>query len=214
MKRTVHDESEWIFPFIEYSPVQATGRKLPLIVRLHGAGERGNGGDELIAVDRPYIADMMSENEFECILVLPQCPHNSFWAARIESILAFIEQIKAHYDIDEERISMTGVSMGGYGTWFTAMARPDIFSAIAPICGGGMAWNAEVLDMPIWTFHGTEDATVSCNQTEEMVEALIKYGADVKYTRLEGYGHGIGDVAHTKELWEWLISKRRPKSEE
>ena len=98
--------------------------------------------------------------------------------------------------------------MGGYGTWFTAMARPDLFAAIAPVCGGGMAWNAEVLKMPIWTFHGTEDDVVSPYQTDEMVAKLKALNADVTYTRVNGVGHNVWENAYNTELFEWLLSKK------
>ena len=89
------------------------------------------------------------------------------------------------------------------------MARPDLFAAIAPVCGGGMAWNASVLTMPIWAFHGTEDDVVSPNQSDEMVESLRACGADVTYTRVEGVGHNVWDNAYSKELLEWLLSKKK-----
>ena len=114
------------------------------------------------------------------------------------------------YNVDSNRVYLTGLSMGGYGTWFTAMARPDLFAAIAPVCGGGMAWNAGVLkDIPIWTFHGVEDGTVSVVQTDEMVEQLKNIGADVKYSRIDGVGHNVWENAYNKELIEWLLSKEK-----
>ena len=99
--------------------------------------------------------------------------------------------------------------MGGYGTWFTAMACPDMFAAIAPMCGGGMAWNADVLKMPVWAFHGAEDTTVSPYQTDEMVAKLQKLGADVKYTRLDGVGHNVYEGTYNTELLSWLLGKKR-----
>ena len=99
--------------------------------------------------------------------------------------------------------------MGGYGTWYTAMARPDLFAAIAPICGGGMAWNASVLKMPVWAFHGTADTAVSVNSSDEMVEALKKAGRDVTYTRMDGVGHGVWKYTYDEELYNWFLTKRR-----
>lgn len=93
-----------------------------------------------------------------------------------------------------------------YGTWHTAMARPDLFAAIAPICGGGMAWNAHVLKTPAWVFHGAADETVSVNQSDEMVNAMRANGTDVKYTRMDGVGHGVWDYAYTDEMVKWLLS--------
>ena len=187
MKRTEHRESKWKFPFVEYSPSETTGdERLPLVIQLHGAGERGEGYDDLCLVDVHGFSKIIKDKEIKCIFVMPQCPKESFWAARIESILEFIEQIKAEYNVDPDRVYLTGLSMGGYGTWYTAMARPDMFAAIAPVCGGGMAWNAGVLKMPVWAFHGAEDKLVPCFMVKEIYEAcgsenkelLIVEGAD------------------------------------
>ena len=208
MIRREHRGEKWIFPFVEYC-CENTDSKLPLVIQLHGAGERGNGKEELDKVDVHGFSKHLQTAEYECRFVMPQCSQNTFWAARVESIVKFVEQIKAEYNIDEDRVYLTGLSMGGYGTWFTAMARPDLFAAIAPVCGGGMAWNASVLNMPVWAFHGTIDTTVSVNQSDEMVEGLRIAGADVTYTRLEGVGHNAWDYAYHQELLEWMLSKKR-----
>ena len=209
MIRTEHREAEWKFPFVTYTP-EKMHEKMPVIIQLHGAGERGNGvGSELDKVDVHGLSKVIKDKEIDCIFVMPQCPAESFWAARVESILEFIEQIKNKYDIDEDRVCLTGLSMGGFGTWYTAMAKPSLFAAIAPICGGGMAWNAGALTMPIWAFHGAEDETVSVNQSDEMVESLKKCGADVTYTRFDGVGHNAWEPAYTDELINWLLSKKR-----
>lgn len=208
MQRTEHREEKWMFPFVKYSP-QNSDKKLPLIIQLHGAGERGYGKEELDRVDVHGFSALVKDAEYECILVMPQCPCDTFWAARVESIIKFVEQLKEEYNVDEDRVYLTGLSMGGYGTWFTSMARPDLFAAIAPVCGGGMAWNAGVLKMPIWAFHGADDCTVSPNQSDEMVAKLKEAGADVTYTRLDGVGHNAWDYAYNEELLEWLLSKKR-----
>lgn len=208
MKRIQHSEEKWIFPFVEYS-CELGSEKLPLIILLHGAGERGNGKEDLEKVDSYDFSQYLKTADHNCIIVMPQCPEGTFWAARVESMVRFIEQLIKEYNIDEDRVYMTGLSMGGYGTWFTAMARPDLFAAIAPVCGGGMAWNAGVLKMPIWTFHGKEDTVVSPAQTEEMVAKLRSLGADVTYTSLEGVGHDAWDYAYKEELFNWLLSKNR-----
>lgn len=207
MIRREHREEKWIFPFVEYMPSEANG-KLPLIIQLHGAGERGDGSD-LTLVDVHGFSKVIKDGEYECLFVMPQCPKESFWAARVESIGRFIDQLKAEYNIDEDRVYLTGLSMGGYGTWYTAMAYPDTFAAIAPVCGGGMAWNAKVLTMPVWVFHGVDDNAVSVTQSDEMVAAIRKKEGDVTYTRLEGVSHNVWEHAYNHELYNWLMSKRR-----
>ena len=208
MKRVEHREEKWRFPFVEYSPESSSGR-LPLIIQLHGAGERGCGGDDLGLVDVHGFSKMAVKGEYPCIFVMPQCPKDSFWAARVESIIAFVEQLKAEYEIDEDKVYLTGLSMGGYGAWYTAMARPDLFAAIVPVCGGGMAWNAGVLKMPVWAFHGTDDNAVSVVQSDEMVAKLRAAGAEVKYTRMDGVGHNVWNHTYNEELLAWFLDKKR-----
>lgn len=208
MLRIEHREDKWMFPFVSYRP-QESRKKLPLILQLHGAGERGKGEDDLALVDRHGFAPIAKNGEHECIFVMPQCPKETFWAARVESIIKFIEQLKTEFNVDENRVYLTGLSMGGYGTWYTAMARPDLFAAIAPICGGGMAWNAKVLKMPVWVFHGADDPAVNVRNSDEMVEALKKAERDVRYTRMDGIGHNVWDYAYNEELYNWLLSKGR-----
>ncbi len=208
MNRFEHREPHWIFPFVEYS-CEKTDKKLPLILQLHGAGERGEGGEDLNKVEVHGFAKVVKDADFQCILILPQCPKDTFWAARVESILKFIDQLKEAYPVDEDRICLTGLSMGGYGTWFTAMANPRLFAAIAPVCGGGMAWNSGVLDMPIWAFHGSEDTVVLPRNSDEMVEKLQALGKDVTYTRVDGVGHNVWDNAYNEALMNWFLNKKR-----
>ncbi len=211
MKRIEHREEKWVFPFVEYR-YQDTERPLPLIVQLHGAGERGAGQEDLKLVDIHGFSEHLKTNDYECLFVMPQCPADSFWAARVESIAKFIEQIKTEYNVDPDRVYLTGLSMGGYGTWYTAMARPDLFAAIAPVCGGGMAWNAHSLSMPVWAFHGVDDAVVSVTQSDEMISKLKQTNSDVTYSRLEGVGHNVWNYAYNDELITWMLSKKCKKN--
>ena len=209
MERIEHREGNWKFPFVEYRPSECSGKKLPMIIQLHGAGERGEGGDDLGLVDVHGFSKMMADAEYPCIFIMPQCPKDSFWAANVESIAAFVKELTREFDVDPDRVYLTGLSMGGYGTWFTAMAHPDLFAAIAPVCGGGMAWNAGVLKMPVWAFHGVCDDTVSVTQSDEMVAKLTSLGHDVKYSRIENVGHNVWENAYNEELINWLLDKRR-----
>ena len=147
-----HSTSEAGFPFVSYVPDSISDHPA-LLVQLHGAGERGNGDADLDKVLKHGFSRIVNDNNLkDCILVMPQCPSDSFWVAKIESLKAFIDRIVSLYNIDTNRIYLCGLSMGGFGTWYTAMAYPKLFAAIAPCCGGGMSWNASVLKMPIWTF--------------------------------------------------------------
>ncbi len=207
MKRIEHRESHWAFPFVEYVSESASG-PLPLILQLHGAGERGDGSN-LDPVDVNGFSAMVKDADYPCRIIMPQCPADSFWAARVESIERFVHQLIEGFDTDEARVYMTGLSMGGFGTWFTAMAFPHLFAAIAPVCGGGMAWNAGTLTMPIWAFHGAQDDVVSVAHSDMMVEALQANGANVRYTRLDGVKHNAWTYAYTPQLMEWLLQQHK-----
>lgn len=197
------------FPFIAYIPDNIS-KHPALLIQLHGAGERGSGADDLDSVLVHGFSNIINDENFrDCILIMPQCPQNSFWVAKIESLKCFIDTIAERYSVDTGRIYLCGLSMGGFGTWYTAMAYPDLFAAIAPCCGGGMAWNADVLKMPIWTFHGKEDTTVSPSQTLEMVHALSGNHPNFHYTLYDGVGHDSWKKAFSEELLQWLLSQHK-----
>ena len=209
MKIIKQSTNEFGFPFIAYIPDHISDHPA-LLLQLHGAGERGDKPEELdLVLFHGYSKVVTDENLKDCILVMPQCPKNSFWVAKIESIRKFIDHIVAAYSIDPGRIYMCGLSMGGYGTWYTAMAYPDLFAAIAPCCGGGMAWNAGVLTMPVWAFHGELDREVSPIQTKEMVERLKLTNPNVRCTIYEGVGHDSWTRAFSEELLQWFFSHRK-----
>ncbi len=209
MKIIKQTSSENIFPYIAYVP-EKISKQPALLFQLHGAGERGNGGAELERVLIHGFSNVATdENLKDCILVMPQCPADTFWVARIESIKAFIDQMIAKFQADTDRIYLCGLSMGGFGTWYTAMAYPSLFAAIAPCCGGGMAWNAEALTMPVWAFHGLKDRVVSPNHTIEMAEALKKYNPNAKCDLYEGVGHDSWVRAFCEETLAWLLAQRK-----
>ncbi len=197
------------FPYIAYIP-EKLSETPALLIQLHGAGERGNGGadtDKVLVHGIHKVAT--DENLKDCIIIMPQCPEDTFWAARVESIKRFIDNAKKEYNIDESRIYLCGLSMGGYGTWYTAMAYPELFAAIAPCCGGGMAWNAGVLKMPIRCFHGLDDTVVLPKNTIEMKEALEGWHPDFKCELYEGVGHNSWERAFSEELLIWFQKQRK-----
>ena len=209
MKIIKETTSKKIFPYIAWVP-ENCGEHPALIVHLHGAGERGNGGEELDKVTVwgfPNIAD--DENLQNVVLLMPQCPPESFWAGRVESLKTFIDTMAEEFAVDKDRIYLCGLSMGGFGTWYTAMAYPEMFAAIAPCCGGGMAWNAGVLTMPIRTFHGLEDNVVSPHQTMEMIDALKDKHPDFGYELYEGVGHDSWKRAFSPELLAWMLAQHK-----
>ena len=200
------------FSYIAYVPDNISEHPA-LLIQLHGAGERGNGEDELEKVLVHGFSKIVNDDNLkDCILIMPQCPEDSFWVARIESIKKFIDEIIVKFSADKDRIYLCGISMGGYGTWYTAMAHPDVFAASAPCCGGVMAWNAKVLTMPVWAFHGLSDKAVLPTQTIEMIDALKKFGnQNVKCDLYEGVGHDSWNRAFSEETLKWILAQNKAK---
>ena len=197
------------FPYIAYLPKNMSNHPA-LLIQLHGAGERGNGGNDVEKVLVHGFSKIVNDLNFnDCILIMPQCPIDTFWVAKIESLKKFIDKIIIDYSIDTNRVYLCGLSMGGFGTWYTAMAYPELFAAIAPCCGGGMAWNAETLKMPIWTFHGLDDSVVSPNQTIEMIEKLKVSNPAFKFDLYEGVGHNSWDKAFSEQTLSWILSHKK-----
>jgi predicted peptidase len=161
-------------------------QRWPLMLFLHGAGERG---EDLQLVKRHGVAKIVEEQPaFPLLVVSPQCPPTEAWAP--EPLLALLDDIEQHYDVDPERLYVTGLSMGGFGTWAVAIAAPDRFAAIAPICGGGDPSRVGVLrHLPVWAFHGARDPIVPLQRTVEMVEALRQCGGNVRFTVYPEAGH-------------------------
>lgn len=208
--KTIREESgKSGFPYIAYIPENISNNPA-LLIQLHGAGERGNGGTDVDKVLVHGFPKIVNDDIFnDCILLMPQCPVGTFWVARIESLKKFIDEFMLDYSVDADRVYLCGLSMGGFGTWYTAMAYPDFFAAIAPCCGGGMAWNAHTLEMPVWAFHGMEDTSVSPSQTIEMVERLKKTNPYLKYDLYEGVGHDSWNKAFSQETLSWILSQRK-----
>ena len=209
MKMIKSPNYENTFPYIAYIPENVSDHPA-MLIQLHGLGERGNGGADLDKVLVHGFSHIVTDDNLkDCILIMPQCPDDTFWVARIESIKRFIDEMVACYHIDPSRIYLCGLSMGGFGTWHTATAYPDLFAAIAPCCGGGVAWLAHLLKMPIWTFHGLNDTVVSPRQTTEMIDALKDINPNLKYDLYEGVGHDSWVRAFSEETLNWLLSHKK-----
>jgi predicted peptidase len=184
-------------------------QRWPLMLFLHGAGERG---DDLQLVKRHGVAKIVEEQPaFPLLVVSPQCPPTEAWAP--EPLLALLDDIEQHYDVDPERLYVTGLSMGGFGTWAVAIAAPDRFAAIAPICGGGDPSRVGVLrHLPVWAFHGARDPIVPLQRTVEMVEALRQCGGNVRFTVYPEAGHDAWTATYANpELYAWFLAHTRPQ---
>jgi predicted peptidase len=184
-------------------------RRWPLVLFLHGAGERGSDLDSVTGQGIPKLAE--AGHEFPFVIATPQCPESSQWVAELTTLAGLLDNVAAAYRIDSSRIYATGLSMGGFGTWSLAIRYPERFAAIAPICGG--LWNQgvdRIRRLPVWTFHGEEDKTVPIEFTEKIVAGLEALGADVRFTRYPGVGHDSWTQTYDNpDLYDWLLAHRR-----
>jgi predicted peptidase len=181
----------------------------PLILFLHGAGERGSDLRKVKKHGPPKIVE--KQKDFPFIVVSPQCPEDDWWTDKVEVLINLLDDIVARYNVDTERIYLTGLSMGGYGSWALAAEYPKRFAAVAPICGGGnriMAFRLK--DIPIWAFHGAKDPVVPLKQSEEMVNAIRARGGDAKLTVYPNAGHDSWtETYNNKELYDWFLEHRK-----
>lgn len=179
----------------------------PLVLFLHGAGERGENLDLVQKHGPPML--VKDGKTFPFILVSPQCPAGRWWEP--VSLLALIDDIVKNYHVDEDRVYVTGLSMGGFGTWALAAHAPERLAAIAPICGGGEPyWADRLKSVPTWIFHGALDQAVPLIRSEVMADAVKKKGGAVKLTIYPEVGHNSWTEAYNNpELYEWLLSQRR-----
>jgi predicted peptidase len=180
----------------------------PLLLFLHGAGERGENLDRVKVHGPPKL--IAAGKDFPFIVVSPQSPTRSRgWQAH--ELSALLDEIVEKYKVDEERIYVTGLSMGGFGTWSLAVFSPDRFAALVPICGGGDPNTVRrISHVAVWVFHGGKDPAVPLERSEKMVEALKKAGGNVKLTVYPEAGHDSWTEAYNDpELYKWLLQQRR-----
>ncbi|MEI8374077.1 MAG: prolyl oligopeptidase family serine peptidase [Planctomycetota bacterium] len=179
----------------------------PVMLFLHGAGERGDNLDIVKKHGPPKLID--GGKQFPLIVVSPQCPNGQNWEPFKLSLL--IDEITEKYKVDQDRIYVTGLSMGGYGTWALAAHSPNRFAAIVPICGGGDPSRAKkIAHIPTWVFHGGKDTVVPFANSQKMVDTLEKNGGNVKFTIYPEAGHDSWTEAYdTPELYEWLLHQKR-----
>lgn len=181
--------------------------KYPLIVFLHGVGERGNNPE---VVKRNGLPKTIEEGlELPVYVLAPQCPDNDRWHASVLNRL--IEEFVAAHPIDKNRIYLTGLSMGGFGTWKLAMQHPNKFAALAPICGGGSVYELyKIKHIPIWVFHGAKDKVIPIEKSTIMVDELKKMGANVKYTIYPDAEHDSWTETYKNpELYEWMLAQKK-----
>lgn len=186
-------------------------KRWPMILFLHGSGERGSDPEP-----RPkHGPAVVAETEglaMPFIVISPQCERNAWWGSpRVDDLL---DELVTEYRIDESRVYLTGLSMGGYGSWYAASAHPERFAAVAPICGGGEPADAwRLRDVPIWTFHGDADELVPLERSQKMVEAITAEGGKhIALTVYPGVGHNSWSATYRNpKLYEWFLANQLGK---
>ncbi|MEV8456183.1 PHB depolymerase family esterase [Streptomyces sp. NPDC052095] len=181
----------------------------PLVLFLHGASERGDDPAVLATQGLPKrVADGIP---VPFVLLAPQCPAYSTWTLELSGVYALLEEVSARYGIDRDRTCVTGLSMGGTGSWAMATRYPDRFAAVAPICGSWLPEAAPRIDhLPVWTFHGADDLNIPVGHTDKVVDALKERGSPVRFTRYENVGHDSWTRTYADpELYTWLLAQRR-----
>jgi predicted peptidase len=178
----------------------------PLMLFLHGSGESGTNLAKLKKHGPPKVVE--SKPDFPFILVSPQS-HGHGWTN--QTLMALLDSVASQYRVDRNRIYLTGLSMGGFGTWSLAAAHPEEFAAIVPICGGGNTNDAKKLAaLPIWVFHGAKDPTVPVARSREMVAAIKAAGGRVKYTEYPEAMHDCWTQTYDNpQLYQWLLAQKR-----
>lgn len=184
-------------------------QKWPMIMFLHGSGQSGDDVNKVKEHGPPKIVE--EQKEFPFILISPQCPKDQWWDDKIELLINLLDDIVSSYDVDTERIYLTGLSIGGYGTWALAATYPDRFAAIAPVCGGGsraIAYRAR--NVPVWAFHGAKDQVVPLKESEDVIAAVKEFGGDAKLTVYPSAGHDAWTQTYeNQELYDWFLKHRK-----
>jgi predicted peptidase len=193
-----------------------SGKRWPLMLFLHGAGERGTDLQRVAIHGPPMLAKQ--GKDFPFIIIAPQCPDDRRWEN--DGLLQLLDHVIASHAVDTNRVYLTGLSMGGYGTWRLGLTHPERFAAIAPICGGGefidvllssRSKAAALRSLPVWAFHGAKDGVVPLDESERMVNVLKKVGVkDVKLTVYPETDHNSWtETYNNPEFYEWLLKHAR-----
>jgi predicted peptidase len=211
MAQTGHTLKGGKLKYLLYLPddYETSDKNFPLILFLHGAGERGTFAN-LKTQALPKMLELGQKPPF--IVVSPLVPLNSWWNYHLDEALAVLDEVLADHRVDQKRVYLTGLSMGGFGAWELAIKAPQRFAAIAPICG----WTDDPLDRvcilkdkPVWTFHGTLDEVVPIQASETIVETLKACGGNIKFTVYSHLRHDSWTVTYnTQELYLWFLDHK------
>lgn len=205
------------------------GKHYPLVLFMHGAGERGNDNTKQLANGVKTFADSAILVQYPCFVIAPQIPENTRWvetdywlpshsmpvnpSVNMRNTMLLLDSLCLRPEIDTTRIYITGLSMGGYGVWDAISRWPKRFAAAVPLCGGADTSKAAVIrDIPVWMFHGALDKAVPVSRSRDMNAALKKAGGHPRYTEYPKTGHAIWDKTFANpELYEWLFNQKQSK---
>jgi predicted peptidase len=198
---------------------QNENERYPLVIFLHGSGERGNDNAITLNHIAPLFLNVNNRTKYPCFVLVPQCPINENWTypdwyqepkEPMTSLVKLIDSLKSLSFIDVSRIYITGLSMGGYGTWYLLTKYPEKFAAAVPICGGGDTHQVENFKhVPIWGFHGAKDTAVPVERSRSMIRALKEAGGKPKYTEYKKVGHDSWVNAYQEpDLLPWLFAQK------
>lgn len=222
-----------VFRYVVFVPSTSHPRPLPVVLFLHGSGERGSDNQAQVAVGLgPWLR--ANTSGFPALAVFPQAPQGEEWAGNnARMALAALDAASAEFDGDPARTYATGMSMGGYGTWEAALLAPDRFAALVPVCGGVLAPRAarstlhltavageadphaavvrRLAHVPVWMFHGARDDLVPPDDDRRLHLAARAAGADFRYTEYPEGNHNAWDATYADPaMWAWLFAQRRP----
>ncbi len=197
-------------PYLYYAPPQpGINAALSTVVYLHGAGAKGS---DLAMVERESLPRLIAQGlPFPHCLVCPQCPPEvPGW--NVDDLNHLFDSLVFRHQAEPDRIVLTGISMGGRGVWEFAYWHRDKLAGVVPLCGFGIPNLApRLVSLPVWMFHGENDSVLPVARSDEMAQALRNANAtDMRYDRLPGLGHNIGETVYARpELWEWVGQCRR-----
>lgn len=201
---------------------------LPLLLFLHGAGERGSDNEKQLIHGKRFL-DSALQQKHPCIVLAPQCPNGKRWvevswklpahtqpeqpSEAFRLLIPLLDSLIKNLPVDTNRIYVTGLSMGGFGTWDLLQRYPDKFAAAVPVCGGGDETKAkQIAHIPVWVFHGAKDKVVIPERSRNMVKALKKAGGKPRYTEYPTLQHNCWDSTYTNpKLYDWLFARSRRK---
>jgi predicted peptidase len=205
------------------------GEVYPLMVFLHGRDQRGRDNAAQLKYLPAWMAEDARRRAFPCFLVAPQCREDAYWVetprafdraaprqsprAQMQAVIDIVEEVVRDFPVDPARLYLTGLSMGGFGTWDLGTRLAERWAAVAPICGGGDELYADrLVGVPVWAWHGAADDVVPVARSRVMIEAIRAAGGEPRYTELEGVGHDCWTQAYTdpQGVVPWMFAQRKP----